>query len=179
MSIFPYPREFSHLIPIDNSYALTQERYKSNNTSSSTDNSIYAPETNNINGWYRNAQYSSILDPEYRGIFSKEMVRNISDQVTMRLRGVHPEGKDIMVPDNMILSLIDTYWNYNHRDADVIKQQVILHIIDSIKTEFETTDKNNKLSVWVTNYTPDTGLKRFNGIKLNEKSRPQFWIWNY
>jgi hypothetical protein len=37
--------------------------------------------------------------------------------------------------------------------------------------------KNNKLSIWVTNYTPDTGMKQFDGIKLNKKQRSHYEYW--
>jgi hypothetical protein len=55
--------------------------------------------------------------------------------------------------------------------VDVLQEMTVNFIVNTVKAEFETTQKNNKLSIWVTNYDVGSGMKKFNDIKLNRKMR--------
>jgi hypothetical protein len=62
---------------------------------------------------------------------------------------------------------------------DVMMEMVVNYIVNQVKTEYETTEKNNKLSIWTTNYTLDTGMQRFSDVKLNRKTRLAYTAWRY
>ena len=145
-----------------------------------------APSTNpaTYNGLYPyNGNYRYVVGytpgDRYNTLFSDKSIRFISDMVTKGLVGVHPEGKNIIVPDNTIRSVCDTIFEGTTANPDVMQKMVISFIINSITTEYETMIKNNKLSIWVTNYTPDTGMQKFDGIKLNKKQRSHSGYWKY
>ena len=40
-------------------------------------------------------------------------------------------------------------------------------------------DTNNKLDIWVTKYDLNSGMQKFNDIKLNNKQRKYGTMWNY
>ena len=50
---------------------------------------------------------------------------------------------------------------------------VVNYIINHIKNETQMIQQNNKLSIWVTNYTVDSGMQKLSkgDIKLNESSK--------
>ncbi len=102
----------------------------------------------------------------YNSIFSKQTVEHISREITKRLKGVHPQNKNIIVPNDTILSVIDSvHMKTSNASLDVMIEMVINYVVNQIKIEYETTEKNNKLSVWVSNYTLDTGMQLFSDVK--------------
>jgi hypothetical protein len=116
----------------------------------------------------------SILPPEkeiggYFDFFSKININYISYQITQRLEGVHPEKKHIIVPDETIISVMDSIYNSTYRDVDKLTMMTIMYIVDYIKSEYQIEQQNNRLNIWVTQYTPETGLKRVPEIKLRHK----------
>jgi len=54
-----------------------------------------------------------------------------------------------------------------------------MFIVDQVKSEFELRAINDNLSIWVTMYTPETTLRKFNDIKLNERRGTHYYYWNY
>lgn len=153
--------------------------YITNNVKSLTDSTNYANGSVNVNGLYRNVVYTQFDNPNYTSMFSDSSIAFMSDQITRRLEGIHPEGKHIVVPKETILSVADSYWNNNYNNVPLIQEQVIMFIVNSIKTDYGITANNEKLSAWVQMYTMDTGLKQFNGVKLNENRGINFYSWNY
>ena len=153
--------------------------YKLNSYSSSSDNSNKAVDTNHVNAWYRYTQYAAINDKNYTDLFNKTSLNYMSYQITIRLDGVHPEGKNIVVPENMILSVADSFYQGTQNTLAMLQEMIILHIVDQIKTDYEITADNNKLDAWVMKYSMETGLKQFNDVKLNENRRTHFYSWNY
>ena len=142
-------------------------------TNSSTYDDLYP-----YNGRYRYVVGYTPSD-RYNTLFSDRSINFISEMITKGLEGVHPEGKRIIVPDRTIRSVCDTIFEGTTANPDVMQKMVIGFIIDSIRVEYETQIKNNKLSIWVTNYTPDSGMKKFDGIKLNKKQRSHYEYWKY
>ena len=67
----------------------------------------------------------------------------------------------------------------SNASLDVMIEMVINYVVNQIKTEYEVTEKNNKLSIWVSNYTLDTGMQRFSDVKLNRKTRLAYTAWRY
>lgn len=113
----------------------------------------------------------------YYTFFSKSNISYISKSITEKLNGVHPEGKNIIVPDKTIISVMDSIYYSTFRDIEKMKMMTISYIVDYIETEYETEKKNKQLSIWVTNYTNDSGLNRVPKIKLREK-RPTPFLFN-
>jgi len=131
-----------------------------------------------INNNYRYAKYDG--GNRYKSLFSRQNLQIISTEITKRLKGVHPEGKNIIVPDETILSVMESvFTKTSNAELDVMMEMVTNYIVNQIKTEYETTEKNNKLSIWVTQYDITSGLKRFDGVKLNKKQRVGYTRWTY
>jgi hypothetical protein len=131
-----------------------------------------------VNNNYRYARYDG--RDRYQSLFSRPTIDTISREITIRLKGVHPEGKNIIVPNETILSVMEAvHTKTNNAELDVMIEMVINYIVNQIRVEYETTQKNNKLSIWTTNYTLDTGMQRFDGIKLNNKTRLNYTRWTY
>jgi hypothetical protein len=178
--MLPYPRELSKPLTGEEmaSYFMTITPYKVD-TNSNTDSSGYNNNSKNINGAYRYAAFTSLTADEYTALFSKTSIDFMSAQITARLDGVHPEGKSIIVPDDTILSVADSIWNYGYLTLGLIQEQVIMFIVETVKNDFEMIQQNDRLSTWVQKYDISTGLKQFNGIKLNEKKHAPFYHWTY
>jgi hypothetical protein len=160
-------------------YDMTVTPYQVNALSSSTDNSDRDVDTNAVNVWYRNVAFTSANDPAYTKLFSQPSVNWMSAQITLRLKGVHPDGKNIVVPDYTILSVADSFYQGTQLTIEMLQEMVILHIVDQIRNDYQLTQQNDKLSIWVTNYNMDSGLRKFNDYKMNEKRGTYFHSWNY
>ena len=131
-----------------------------------------------VNNNYRYHQYEG--RDRYNTLFSTRSLNTISNEITKRLTGVHPEGKNIILPNETILSVMEAvHTKTTNASLDVMMEMVINYIVNQVKTEYETTEKNNKLSIWTTNYTLDTGMQRFDGVKLNKKTRLNYTRWTY
>lgn len=165
--------------------------YISNTVSSSTDNYNMGIGTGrekgtglgseNTNRLYRYSAFTSIESDPYKNFFNQGTIDWISEQITNRTLDVHPEGKKIIVPDETIVSIMDSFYNSNNSSVDIdrMREQVVLHIAEQISLEFQVIRQNEALTPWVQLYSMDTGLKRFNSVKLNENRRTPFTSWNY
>lgn len=107
----------------------------------------------------------------FDALFNKSSLMFMSRMITQGLAGVHPEGKNIIVPESTILSVCDSVYSNTGQPADVMQKMVISYIVDYIRTEFNNTMKNYSYSAWVQKYDQETGLKQFDDIKLNNKSK--------
>ena len=108
-------------------------------------------------------------EPVRHAFFNTSNLRYISNTITKKLQGVHPEGKKIIVPDQEILKMMTNVSLNNYNDINLMNDMVVNIIVDYIKDEFEMTAENNKLNIWVTQYTPDTTLRRNSEIKIRNK----------
>jgi hypothetical protein len=147
-------------------------------STSSTDNSldIYKG-LGDINYNYRYLFFRS--QDTYNYFMSQASMRLMSTEITRKLTGVHPEGKNIVVPDEMIRSVADSMYENNRMDIKALQEMTINYIVNTIRTEYDVINNNNKLSIWVTKYDIDSGLQRTNGIKLNRKQRNSYYYWKY
>jgi hypothetical protein len=118
-----------------------------------------------------------VLKDVYYTFFSKSNVDFISEQITQRLEGVHPEKKHIIVPIPTILSVMDSIYTNTYRDVDKMTMMTISYLSDYIRNEYDIERQNSQLSNWVIQYTPDTGLQQHPQIKLRLK-RPTPMIFN-
>jgi hypothetical protein len=121
-----------------------------------------------------------------KGYFSKQVVDLISRKITQILTGVHPEGKNIVVPDTTILHIMNRVFD-NQRNNTVHMIDMVIEIITSrIRDEFEINQNNEKLSKWITKYDeevpnePFTAIRAHGPIKIRNK-HPQYmmFFFNY
>jgi hypothetical protein len=124
----------------------------------------------------------SSLPRDYRSdvyyvFFAKSTVDYISGEITRRLAGVHPEGKNIIVGDDKILSVMDSIYSNTFRDVDKMVVMTISYIVDYITNEYEIERQNNNLSVWVNSRMNDYGMDYTPQIKLRDK-RPTPFLFN-
>jgi hypothetical protein len=115
----------------------------------------------------------------YRALMCPESLNFMSQMITKSLQGVHPEGKNITVPEATVRSVADSMFQNSHSDANVLQEMTINYISNYIRTDFETQNKNFNYSIWVTKYDESTGMKQFNDVKLNKIKRNLEWNWNY
>ena len=115
----------------------------------------------------------------FMSFFSDRSIRFMSEVITKNLAGVHPENKNIIVPDATIKSVADSVYQNTFQSAQVMQEMVINYIVDSIKTEYANEQRNNSYDPWVQRYDQSTGLKQFGDVKLNNKSRSAYMQWRY
>ena len=120
-----------------------------------------------------------LRDTGYFTFFSKRNIQFISEQITQRLEGVHPEKKHIIVPTDKIVWVMDSMYRTNLPDVPNITMMTISYIVDHIKSEYQMEENNSKLNIWVTQYTPDTGMQRIPQIKLRDKRPNPFSYMRY
>ena len=147
-----------------------------NGNNASTHYSNYAGEFP-LNGLTRYAGY--VPNDRYLSLFSDHSIKFMSRMITHLLKGVHPEGKNIIVPDATIQSVADSVFQNTGQSVDVMQKMIINYIVQDFKTEYETIKKNNKLSIWVQKYDRSTGMKQFGDVKLNQKSRNAYFQMRY
>jgi|SRR3989344_3346746 len=116
--------------------------------------------------------------PYPKEFFNEKVLLLISSEVTNQLRGIHQEGKNIIVPDKTILSVMDNIYNLESRiDINTMIKMVIVYIVEYIKNDFDIISKNNKLDIEVQKYTEEYGIRKVPSIKLREK-RPTPFLFN-
>lgn len=115
----------------------------------------------------------------YNTLFSDASVKFMSKMITNMLYGVYPNKKTVVVPDETIRSVADSVYNSSFANADQMQKMVVNYIVNWIQSEADTINKNNNLSIWVQKYDTDTGMKKFDGIKLNQKQRSHYTVWKY
>ncbi len=126
---------------------------------------------------YRYFGYSG--GDRYNELFSKSSIQFMSKMITNKLNGIHPQGKKIIVPDETIISVADSVFTTAFANADQMQKMIVNFIVNKIKVEYDTLNYNNSLSVWVLKYDEDSGMKKFDGIKLNNKRRQYHNVWKY
>ena len=130
-----------------------------------------------VNGQFR--YYGFVGADRYSSLFSDKSIKFMSQMITNGLKGSNPNGKPTVVPDATIRSVADSVFQTSFADAGEMQKMVVSYIINSIKTEADTIAKNNDLSIWVSKYDTDTGMKRISDIKLNKKQRSHYMAWRY
>lgn len=182
MSVLPYERDPSESTgPMNNenkkTWNMTTTRYRPNALDSSTDNVKLEIDTNHVSPWYRYAAFTPLQDADYTTLFNSESIAWMSAQITLRLKGVHPEAKDIVVPDSTILSVADSFYRGTQLTVATLQEMVIMHIVSHITNDFQLLQQNDALSIWQTLYSMDTGLKQISDVEshINQKRRTFFY----
>lgn len=149
---------------------------------------------------YRNVGQEFNDDPLVKNFFSKNTVDPISKMVTKMLDGVDEYGREIIVPDNRILEVMNSvYYSYNPRNGfdsamthyeyfDNLVGQTISRIVYDVKNTLQYESCMNKKNIWTTlldgpkqgsveGEFNESGLRSYAPIKLKNK-RPNSFEFN-
>lgn len=139
---------------------------------------IYNPQSDE--NYYR---YVGWQESNYciKNFFSKQTLKLISTKVTELLDGVDPNGKRIIVPDDIISHVMssvyhnftpatgDIYGRYNvptnepdDNYYNIMIDQTIQVLVSNVKNNIEMDENNKKLTIWT------TVLGDFNNHKLRQ-----------
>lgn len=135
----------------------------------------------------------------YNKLFEKATVDYISKTLTELLRGVDPNGKKIVITDNVITNAIssqyqalvpqvgDIYSRYqvmadeelSRNDVQEIINRTIAVIYDYVKNQIEMEENNSKLTIWDTILGDfnKQGLRQYTTLKT-KKRRPDPFLFN-
>lgn len=136
---------------------------------------------------------------KYAFVFSQANIDYLSATISDALRGVDPQNRKIIIPDDKICNVLSTVYKYGTRcnvgdiytrynvgtistrnDIKEINNQTINIIVSSIRDEIEMTENNKKLSVWDSALLGDfnrQGLRAHAPIKIR-KRMPQRMMFN-
>ena len=141
---------------------------------------------------YQKKYVGSLTDDSIvvKEFFSKKTVDYISKQCTLQLKGVDEEGRDIVIPDNRILEVMNTVQqSYNFAtgfDApqltpqtyfDNMVKQTIERIVYDVSNTLQIEQCNMKKTIWTT-VLGDFNKEKLQGhsqIKIRHK-HPTFMI---
>lgn len=137
-------------------------------------------------------------DPRIRYLFSQENLDILSGYITKALRGLDPEGRDIVVARDRILSVLSSvFWDgtrervgdiytryvipdcYPRNDLQTMNFQTMNIIVSAIKDEYDTIANNKRLTVWNTllgDFNVN-GLRSHPPLKIRKKF-PQRMMFN-
>lgn len=130
-------------------------------------------------------------------IFTDENVEYIQKTVSRLLRGVDPQGREIVIARDVVIKSMDNiaqgyipivgdiYSRYNvvdetnRNDIKAIVEQTINFIASAVKTDIEVQEANSKLTIWTTVLGDfnEHGLRRHSIIKTRER-RPDPMMFN-
>ena len=146
---------------------------------------------------YNNLRYVGWDNNIMKKFFSKDIVNLISKKITQLTKGVDSLNRNIIVPDERIIELMDgVYTNFKPSTGDIysryhivsdeqydIFQSLINQTIEiavyNIKTQLGIEEYNKTLSTWVQVYGDFNphGLRAHSEIKIKEK-RPSSMQFN-
>lgn len=110
--------------------------------------------------------------------YNTDNLTYISKEVTKLLKGVHPDGKNIIVSDKNIISVMESIYENNPRTStNIMIKMVIAFIVNYIKNEFGTIEQNNNLDIEVIKYDGSYGIRKVPPITTN-KHRPTPFLFN-
>jgi len=139
-------------------------------------------------GPYQNSQYiGDVWKPsDFHVYFAEKTTNMISEKVTRALIGVHPEGKQIVVPRETILQVQRSIYDNQRDNVWIMVDMVIETIYRRIKDEFEINEQNEKLNIWINKrdetvygMNPNTAIRSYAPIKLREKTTQKSFMYNY
>lgn len=122
------------------------------------------------NGIVIHNRYAGYAGDNYNEeLFCQKNIREMSEKISHLLKGVDPNGRNIIVPDKTIVSVMsDIYNNFVPKDignvwsrsidpTSTLKQGVqdviddtIKVIVSDVKNNIGTIENNKKLSIWTT-----------------------------
>lgn len=147
---------------------------------------LYQKSCNSFNPDTNYMKYVGWVDdsPALQEYYSPENVRTISKKITELLEGVEPNGRPIVVIDEVIGSVMnDVYNNFMPAPGDIYSRynipngknpeeyvvsfidQTIELIVNYVRNQYEMAENNRKLTAWSTVYGD------FNAQKLRSHSQ--------
>lgn len=149
-------------------------------------------------GW----DYTKDEEEKYAFIFSQTNLDYLSSTISDALRGVDPQNRKIIIPDDKICNVLSTVYKYATRanigdiyskyivgtietrnDIKDINNQTINIIVSAIRDEIEMTQYNQSLSVWDSCLLGDfnrQGIRAHPPIKiLKRRPQPMYFFENY
>lgn len=172
MQTHPYYQEWKNLTTVYNPFEGAKHNINNETTTSDVYKGLHSIQQN-----YRYFAFNP--GDRYNRLMCNDSISIMSGFITKGLQGVHPDGKNIVVPDDTIRSVADSVYETSVQSADVMQKMVVNYIINWIRNEYETIEKNNTYDIWKTKYDLDSDLQQFNGVKLNNKQRHWGTMWNY
>lgn len=111
------------------------------------------------------------LDPNYNYFFSQRNITYISQTVTQRLRNLFPKRKPVRVTDENIKGIMWEWYQYEYNNPQIMTQEIINMITNSLENELSIEDNNQTLDPWIQLHDENYGISRhdFSGIKLNNR----------
>ena len=111
------------------------------------------------------------LDPNYNYFFSQRNITYISQTVTQRLRNLFPKRKPVRVTDENIKGIMWEWYQYEYNNPQIMTQEIINMITNSLENELSVEDNNQTLDPWIQLHDENYGISRhdFSGIKLNNR----------
>lgn len=139
---------------------------------------------------------------KYAFIFSQKNMDYLSSTISDALRGVDPQNRRIIIPDDKIANVLSTVYKYGTRtnigdihgrmivgtigtrnDIKDINNQTINIIVSSIRDEVEMSQQNKSLSVWNAQLLGDfskVGIRAHAPIKIRKKKwQSMYFFENY
>lgn len=137
-------------------------------------------------------------DPAITYLFSNDNIDRLSSGITAALRGTDPEGRDIVVARDRILSVLSSvFWDstrervgdiytryvipdcYPRNDLQSFNLQAMNIIVSAVKDEYDTIANNKRLTVWNTLLGDfnTNGLRAHPPLKIRKKF-PQRMMFN-
>lgn len=102
-------------------------------------------------------------------------LRYISSEITKRLTGTMI-GKNIIVPDHQIISVLDSFYTNQPADAELLVMTTISFIVEHICTEMAQETQNNELNIWVQSQPQTWGLQYHDVPKMSQRRPTGFQI---
>lgn len=116
----------------------------------------------------------------YSTFFGTRNIQAMSKEITFRLQGIHPQGKNIIIHETQLRSVMDSVYKNTSRDIERMIMMTISYCVDAIKDEFITQQQNSKLTPWVQMFPESSGLRQYSKIKIRDKRpTPMMFIENY
>lgn len=113
-------------------------------------------------------------------LYTPEVIKRISTYVTQQLTGVHPEGKKIVIADDVILQTISYFVSVSDfLDKDRIIFSVSAYLIEIMKDDFATEKLANSYSAWVQLYPTESGIQQVPSSLRTRNKRLTGIVYNY
>lgn len=146
-------------------------------------------------GW----QETSMSNPYYCELWATENLQRMQMKINQLLIGCGPQKQDVIVPLNIIASVITSVYNSkspaslgdpysrfiipseesDRNDIQSIIDRTIEIVVTSVRNEYETARNNQKLSIWATlrgDFNKE-GLRSHSKIYTRDR-RPQTMAFN-
>lgn len=114
--------------------------------------------------------HERFMEKEMKAFFSDRTLTTISQKITEHLRGVHPDGKNIVVHPQVLRDLMNAIYINNRGPPKDMMNQVIANAVATIRDEFEINANNKKLNKDVVKLDEDPRwmMRRADIVKVNE-----------